>query len=247
MLCCCAGLLASVSASLPAFAQHLQQQLAAGNAAAAAAASEDAPLTKLLSMCVPRLLCLWHPGSINHMPSLVPTMARTLLPLVQQLQAGIPPLLAAAGAAAAAQGSLNRLQIAYVKLQQGMGIMLMTLLGHGSEMGDFLDADAEEAMDALLLHPAVTEMMLQSLVACTAQLHQYHVQHKQQQQQQQHPAMEQHRADLLHIPAFHEDMLQLLPGGQAYLIAAATTVSGYDYTTTALGQPAAVQQSIRVG
>jgi hypothetical protein len=30
------------------------------------------------------------------------------------------------------------------------------------------------------------------------------------------------RADLLPIPAFHQDMLQLLPGGQAYLDAAAT-------------------------
>jgi hypothetical protein len=38
---------------------------------------------------------------------------------------------------------------------------------------------------------------------------------------------QQHRADLLSIPAFHQDMLQLLPGGQAYLDAAAFEAAGW--------------------
>jgi hypothetical protein len=55
------------------------------------------------------------------------------------------------------------------------------------------------------------------------------------QQQQRQPAKQQHRADLLYIPAFHQDMLQLLPGGQAYLDAAAeeAAASGLDEGATA--------------
>jgi hypothetical protein len=52
-------------------------------------------------------------------------------------------------------------------------------------------------------------------------LHQHHEEQQQQQQQQgtSQVRKRQHRADLLSITAFHEhlDMLQLLPGGQAYL------------------------------
>jgi hypothetical protein len=44
---------------------------------------------------------------------------------------------------------------------------------------------------------------------------------------QQQYAKQQHRADLMSIPAFHEDMLQLLPGGQAYLDAAAEEAAGW--------------------
>jgi hypothetical protein len=40
-------------------------------------------------------------------------------------------------------------------------------------------------------------------------------------QQQQQQSKQQLRADVLPIPAFHQDMLQLLPGGQAYLEASA--------------------------
>jgi hypothetical protein len=49
----------------------------------------------------------------------------------------------------------------------------------------------------------------------------------QQQQCSAQGARQQHGADLLSIPAFHhhQDMLQLLPGGQAYLDAAATAVA----------------------
>uniref|UniRef100_A0A383V4W9 Uncharacterized protein n=1 Tax=Tetradesmus obliquus TaxID=3088 RepID=A0A383V4W9_TETOB len=53
-------------------------------------------------------------------------------------------------------------------------------------------------------------------------LHRHHSEQQQeQQQQQQQNSQQQLRADLLPIPAFHqqEDVLQLLPGGQAYLVA----------------------------
>jgi hypothetical protein len=45
--------------------------------------------------------------------------------------------------------------------------------------------------------------------------------------QQQQPARQRRRADLLSIPAFHHDMLQLLPDGQAYLDAAAAEAAGW--------------------
>jgi hypothetical protein len=91
--------------------------------------------------------------------------------------------------------------------------------------------------------PALADMQLQLLTAWTAQLHKQHTAQQQQlpsstaeassssstmqqQQQQQQPAKHHHRADLLSIPAFHQDMLQLLPGGQAYLDAAAEEAAG---------------------
>jgi hypothetical protein len=45
--------------------------------------------------------------------------------------------------------------------------------------------------------------------------------HQQQQQQQRQQQQKLQRADLLPIPAFHEDMAAVLPGGQGYLQAAA--------------------------
>jgi hypothetical protein len=114
------------------------------------------------------------------------------------------------------------------------------------------EADAMDYIRVLLRHPAASEMLLQLLAVHTAQLYQLHIAHVrrqrprqlQQQQQQLDPAegssssnqqqqrsaqgaKQQHRADLLSIPAFHQhqDMLQLLPGGQAYLGAAATAVA----------------------
>jgi hypothetical protein len=89
--------------------------------------------------------------------------------------------------------------------------------------------------------PAVAEMQLQLLTVWVAQLHKQHTAQQQQQQlpsgtagasssssmQQQQPAKQRHCADLLSIPAFHEDMLQLLPGGQAYLDAASDVAAGW--------------------
>jgi hypothetical protein len=60
-----------------------------------------------------------------------------------------------------------------------------------------------------------------------------HSRSKQQQQQQQAATTaaqpKQHRADLLSIPAFHQDMLLLLPGGQAYLDAAAEEAASWGF------------------
>jgi hypothetical protein len=109
-----------------------------------------------------------------------------------------------------------------------------------------VDAGVADEVLRLQNDPTVAEMQLQLLTAWTAQLHKQHTAQQQQQQlppgtagtsssstqqhqqQQQQPAKQQHRADLLSIPAFHEDMLQLLPGGQAYLYAAAEEAAGWE-------------------
>jgi hypothetical protein len=111
-------------------------------------------------------------------------------------------------------------------------------------------AQHPQAQLGLLLEPAVQELLLQQLAAFTALLHMDHTaqqQHptgqasssassgsgslqsnaQQQQQQQQARQSNKLRADLLAIPAFHQhgDIVQLLPGGQAYLDAAAAAAS----------------------
>jgi hypothetical protein len=93
-----------------------------------------------------------------------------------------------------------------------------------------LDAAAAEQVQQLLLDPAVQQLLLQPMVAWVAMLHRDHVSEQQQQQQQQQQRQLQsgrlcrqqlQPADLLPIPAFHQEMLQLLPGGQAYVDATA--------------------------
>jgi hypothetical protein len=116
-------------------------------------------------------------------------------------------------------------------VQQSVATVLQGMLE--SEFWSSLprDVGAEEQRDSLLQHPAVAELLLQNMIACTAQLHQRNMVYKQQQQQGKQqpnqPVKQQHRADLLHIPAFHQDMLQLLPGGQAYLDASVAAVAAY--------------------
>jgi hypothetical protein len=126
----------------------------------------------------------------------------------------------------------------------GMQLAASTLL---TAIDKQQQVDAGVAAEVLRLQndPAVVEMQLQLLTAFAAQLHKHHTAQQQQQlprgtarasssnsssstqQQQQQPAKQQHRADLLPIPAFHQDMLQLLPGGQAYLDAAAEDAAGW--------------------
>jgi hypothetical protein len=230
LLLCCAGLLASHSTFLSSFTHHTQQQLAAGTAAAAQpqAAGWDASLAQMLFGGMLRVLGVWQPAVLSNMPALVPTVMRTLLPLVQQLQGCGPQLLEAAAAAAAAAGhsDVTRLQIAFADVQLAVIALLQGVLE--SEFWSSLprDAGAEQQRNSLLQHPAVATLLLQVLIACTAQLHKRHTAYTQQAKQQPNqPVKQQHRADLLHIPAFHTDMLQLLPGGQAYLNAAAAAAA----------------------
>jgi hypothetical protein len=120
----CAGLLARLSACLPAFAQHTQQQLAAGEAAAAGFTKI---LVHQLGSWVMSLLNLWHPSTLFANPALVPTVMRTVLPLVQQLQACGPQLLETA-AAAVTRPAVHQLQVAFATVQQVIVALLSAVL-----------------------------------------------------------------------------------------------------------------------
>jgi hypothetical protein len=128
---------------------------------------------------------------------------------------------------------------AYFTVQQSTVRFVFELVGYITAQR----VDSSHASCQLLRDPAVSELLLQLLAARTVILHKEHGAHRQQQrQQQQDPAAgssssssshsqqrpaqgakQQLRADLLSITAFHQhpDMLQLLPGGQACLDAAA--------------------------
>jgi hypothetical protein len=147
-----------------------------------------------------------------------------LLPLTQQLQACAPQLLVAAAAAAPAS-TVTKLQDLFVSVQQVIVPSLQAVIDVHSLADVPLDASAADPVLNLLQHPAVAELLLHTLIACTAQLHQRHMAYKQQQQQQQDK--QQHRADLLAIPPYHQDLLQLLPSGQAYQDAAAASFAGF--------------------
>ncbi|KAF6251993.1 hypothetical protein COO60DRAFT_568147 [Scenedesmus sp. NREL 46B-D3] len=146
--------------------------------------------------------------------------------LLQQLQSCgplLPAATAAAGSSCAASSSSSSSSssnpsphMAYIRLQcAAAGIIhrFHNLLDPGQ-----LAADVAPQLQPLLLHSAVQEVLLQPLIAHVALLHQHQEAQQQQQQQQRWAGA---KCDLLPIPAFHQDMLQLLPGGQAYLDAAA--------------------------
>jgi DNA primase len=130
-----------------------------------------------------------------------------------------------------------------IGVQHVASMLLTSIEGH-----TVLDAGVATGVIRLQNDPAVVEMQLQLLTAWTAQLHKEHTAQQQQQQQpsgtagasssstqqqQQQTTKQQHRADLLSIPAFHQDMLQLLPGGQAYLDAAAEEAAGWELDAAA--------------
>jgi hypothetical protein len=179
-------------------------------------------------------------------------VVRTLLPLVQQLKDSASLLMQPAAAAA---GSAPAVSVQVGSSSSSCERQLLrALFATQKAASNVLDAvhrhkqlDAGVAAEVLRLQndPAVTKMQLQLLTAWTALLHKQHTARQQQQQQagtagasssssstqqqQQQPAKQQHRADLLSIPAFHQDMLQLLPGGQAYLDTAAEEAARWEF------------------
>jgi hypothetical protein len=189
-----------------------------------------------------RSLCgMWY-TSIPHAPALVPPVLRVALPLLQQLQRCIPPTPApchgpstsasssASGPAAAAASVNSKVLCALHRAKIGWAFLLWSL-GNAARQPQGLPADCAGLLDQLLHEPDAATLLLQLLVAGAAQQHHTYEQQqrghpvgnssrtfKQQQQKQQ---KQRNALDLSHIPAFHLDMLHLLPGGAAYLDAAA--------------------------
>uniref|UniRef100_A0A383V4W0 MYND-type domain-containing protein n=1 Tax=Tetradesmus obliquus TaxID=3088 RepID=A0A383V4W0_TETOB len=195
------------------------------------------------------LLRAWE-HVVKHAPAVLPSVLPTLPALLQQLQGCSRLLLqlpqyggvqspvpgSSRGTRAGAAGSSMKSSV--VEFHGLAAGLLCTMVG--------LSEQVTVLVGLLAQHEEVEEMLLQLLTACTVLLHKEHTT----QQQQQHQARvrpgnsgsSSYRqelskwspkvsADLLPIPAFHQDMLQLLPGGQAYLDGAAAYVA--DYCSTA--------------
>jgi hypothetical protein len=85
-----------------------------------------------------------------------------------------------------------------------------------------LNAIVKLQVKQLLLDQEVQSLLLQPFVACAALLHQHHEAQQQQQQQRQRRKARPLQHELA-IPAFHTELL--LPGGQAYVNAAAAELA----------------------
>jgi hypothetical protein len=148
-------------------------------------------------------------------PALLSSSLSAALPLLLQLQSCAQLPLRGGGSSSAVQ--------AFVKAQSAQ-VTFITHIGALFEQQK-LDAAAAAQFEQMLLNPAVQQLLLQPMVAWVALLHQEHISEQQQQRQQQGGRLSRQQlqqADLLPIPAFHQDKLQLLPSGQAYLDAAAS-------------------------
>jgi hypothetical protein len=217
-----------------------QQQLSSS----AARVSNCVALVHLYKL-VHQLLCCWH-VMLGQGSALLRVVVRTLLPLVQQLQGCGSLLMTPAAARSAPAAGVQAGGSSVLQMQNLLFVMQQSASVLVNALDAYKPLDAGVAAEVLRLQndPAVAEMQLQLLTAATALLHKQHTAQQLQQQQlppgtagacssstqqqQQQPAkQQQHRADLLSIPAFHQDMLPLLPGGQAYLDAAAEEAAGW--------------------
>jgi hypothetical protein len=189
--------------------------------------------------------------TIHACPAMMRTILPAVLPLLQQLQR-CGQLLPTATAALQAHSSSSSVtggdagpHQEFIQAQQNVGRFLAELVNYVEAQQAATGIDVQMPGCQLLRDPAVSELLIQLLAVHTVILHKDHVAHRQQQrdrtagssssssnhtqQQTAQVAKQQRRADLLSIPAFHQhpDMLQLLPGGQAYLDAAEAACADY--------------------
>jgi hypothetical protein len=168
------------------------------------------------------LLCLWR-DSVGAGPVLVPTAMRLMLPLVLQLRQC--SALLASRTSEGSSTSCSRLVYELHELQSCASVLVPELFMVPQQ----LDVELDIELLSLLREPAVSDLLLQQLAVYTALLHQEYEEFQQQQQPPSgHSSSSSHvsspllklQANLLHIPAFHLEVAELLPGGQAYLDAA---------------------------
>uniref|UniRef100_A0A383VLF2 MYND-type domain-containing protein n=1 Tax=Tetradesmus obliquus TaxID=3088 RepID=A0A383VLF2_TETOB len=176
-------------------------------------------------MCVTDVSCRWAralvPAALQH------AALQATAQLMQQLHGcatQLPAATAGAGGSSSSSSSSSSPHAEYIEAQiAAMGVICRL---YGLVQEQQLSADSTLQAEQLLEDPAVQWLLLQPLVAFVVLLHLHHAARKQQQQQQQQrrPGT---TLQLLPIPAFHQDMP--LPGGQAYLDAAAAMMQ-VDYS-----------------
>jgi hypothetical protein len=191
----------------------------------------DWPLHELVLTAVRALLGVTH-VAFSNARMLVPAelqvaAVQAVMRMLQQLYncAALPAAASAGSSAGSSIRSSSRsfsLLKSYVCVQQTALTVIDKLQDFRHEQQ--LAATVEEQVKQLLLDPAVQGMLLQHLVACIAVLHNlYEAQQQQQQPQQQRRQRAGPLQRVLAIPAFHQDLL--LPGGQAFLKAAAAVLA----------------------
>uniref|UniRef100_A0A383WED8 MYND-type domain-containing protein n=1 Tax=Tetradesmus obliquus TaxID=3088 RepID=A0A383WED8_TETOB len=196
-------------------AQHRQQQLLIRR-------EGDRQALLLAFQVNDALPSLWLRAMPNA-ASQAPNLLRAAQLLLRQLQSYGALLSTSAAAGSTRLCSREDLLKAYSRQQMfyaefNFQLILQTM------RRQLITAAAVQAV-SLQSDPAVAQLLLQLLAVYPMLLHQQHSQQQKQQQKQQQERQDgkqQLRADLLPIPAFHQHpgMLQLLPGGQAYLDAA---------------------------
>jgi hypothetical protein len=186
----------------------------------------------------------------------VSTVVCAALPLLQQLQRSGPPLPAAAAAAGCGVSDIGFMQKCYqlVQIEAAQFLQCLSTLFHQRKQD--LSAEVLMQVGRLISDPASFQLLLQLLASHTMLLHQQHTTYLQQQRLQHTPgssssssgqgvsqqaghSSKQLRVDRLPIPCFHghQDMLQLLPGGQVYFdTAAAMTASTFVGNTHAAAE-----------
>jgi hypothetical protein len=225
--------LSSLPAVLSAFVPVAAQQLSA----AASSAGLVPPLLHLLHG-VHRLLHWWSVSLLKHVPAAAPAVLRTVLPLSQQLQRCSAQLLGSAAGGASADAMFNvhgalgmfvhclytdakdavvAADLRGLQLEAAVAEMqLQVLAGWTAEMRK--DHVAHQQQQLLMQHELPVAAGESSSSSSSSKHSSCNPQQQQQQQQQpRQPGKQQWRGDLLSIPAFHQDMLPLVPGGQAYL------------------------------
>jgi hypothetical protein len=234
MLLCVTGVLPGLAVTLPAIIRHtIQQQQQQQHSAG------DWQGFLVMTEVMRRVLRMWDCVA-GTAPRMLRTVLFAVLPLLQHLQACgtlLPADFADCSSSTADSSSSSSKRAnpyhGFIEVQCNATLLLRTTaeLVHGeSQHGPVVSLTTPEGQ--LFAAPAVSQLVLQLLSVSALVMHKDHATHRQQQRasaassssEQQGSqaaasgAKQQHRADLLSIPAFHQqqDVLQLLPGGQAY-------------------------------
>jgi hypothetical protein len=216
--------------------------------AEAASAGLLPPLVHLLHAL--HQLLHWWTVSLPYVPTAATAVLHMVLPLSQQLQHCSSQVLGFAAGPVADTG-----MCAFFNAEYALGVVVYRLyevadvlvaadlrgLQHEAALAE-LQLQVLAALTAEMHKDHVAHQQQQLLLQQQQELpaaagksssNRHSSSHAQQQLQLQasRPAKQQWHADLLSIPAFHQDMLPLLPGGQVYLDAAGAAMSGWRLTS----------------
>jgi hypothetical protein len=243
-----AGVLAGLTAAICPFVQRMRElQQQAGLSPERAGQQLEAAFKQLVRAVevMHALLCMWT--HLVREGVLVPVAVRALPPLMRQLQRCSSLLIDEhTTSSSMAYFAVQELQYAAADLLCALDMWFPPRVQQEQQQQAVAELSAQAC--AVLQDAAVSEMLMQQLTACTMLLHQEHAAHhvlsKQQQvsavqcsssssaspaalqqlQQQQQPRTALCAQLVFSVPAYHQGMAQLLPGGLAHTQAAAEVI-----------------------